>query len=100
MEAIPALTTQAQASAGSTADLVDLIERLHVRAVFPEAGVSPDLERAIAEQAGARIGAELWTDTLGPPGSPAAGYIGSLAANTRAIVTGLGGDGAGCRIGG
>jgi ABC-type Zn uptake system ZnuABC Zn-binding protein ZnuA len=97
--AIPALTTQAQASAGETAELVALIEEQGVRAVFPEAGISPDLERAIAEQAGARVGAELWTDTLSPPGSPAATYIGSLAANTRAIVAGLGSGRARCRLG-
>jgi zinc/manganese transport system substrate-binding protein/manganese/iron transport system substrate-binding protein len=98
--AIPALTTQAQASAGSIADLVDLIEQRDVRAVFPEAGVSPDLERAIADQAGVRIGEELWTDTLGPPGSPAASYPGSLAANTRAIVAGFGDETSHrCRIG-
>ena len=67
--AIPALTTQAQASAGETADLVDLIRAEDVTTVFPEAGVSPDLERAIADDAHARIGGELWADTLGPPGS-------------------------------
>jgi zinc/manganese transport system substrate-binding protein/manganese/iron transport system substrate-binding protein len=97
--AIPALTTEAQASAGETAELVELIEDRGVPAVFPEAGVSAELERAIAEQAGARVGAELWTDTLAPPGSPAATYIGSLAANTRAIVAGLGGEPASCRLG-
>jgi ABC-type Zn uptake system ZnuABC Zn-binding protein ZnuA len=96
--AIPALTTQAQASAGETAELVALIEEKSVRAVFPEAGVNADLERAIAEQAGARVGAELWTDTLAPPGSPAATYIGSLAANARAIVAGLGAGRVHCRL--
>ncbi len=88
--AIPALTTQAQASAGETADLVELIRSEGVAAVFPEAGVSPDLEAAIASEAGARIGDQLWADTLGPEGSAASTYLGSLRANTEAIVDGLG----------
>lgn len=96
--ALPALTTEAQASAGEVAALVAAIEEEDVRTVFPEAGASAGLEAAIAEQAGARVGAELWTDTLAPPGSPAATYIGSLVANTRAIVAGLGGGRARCRL--
>jgi len=87
--AIPALTTQAQASAGETADLIDQIRAAGVGTVFPEAGVSPGLEQAIAEQAGARIGGELWADTLGPPGSTGATYIGSLESNTAALIGGF-----------
>ncbi|CAA9587734.1 MAG: hypothetical protein AVDCRST_MAG88-4255, partial [uncultured Thermomicrobiales bacterium] len=33
----------------------------------------------------------LWADTLGPEGSSGATYIGSIAANTSAIVRGLSG---------
>ncbi len=97
--AIPALTTQAQASAGETADLIDLIRREGVSTIFPEAGVSPDLERAIADEAGARIGGELWADTLGPPGSGAETYVGSLEANTRELVDGFSDGATTCRIG-
>jgi zinc/manganese transport system substrate-binding protein len=98
--AIPALTTQAQASAGETADLVELIRAQGVRAVFPEAGVSPGLEETIADEAGAVIGGELWADTLGPAGSTASTYAGSLAANTRTIVAGISGGAVHCRLGG
>lgn len=97
--AIPALSTQAQASAGETADLVELIRSAGVRAVFPEAGISAGLEEAIAREAGAGVGGELWADTLGPAGSPAATYAGSLAANTRAIVAGISDGAVDCRIG-
>lgn len=94
--AIPALSTQAQASAGETADLVELIRSEGVGAIFPEAGVSPDLEEAIATEADARIGDQLWADTLGPEGGDASTYLGSLRANTIAIADGLGGTG--CRL--
>jgi zinc/manganese transport system substrate-binding protein len=87
--AIPAVNTQAQASAGETADLIDVIQRQHVAAIFPEAGISPKLEEAIASQTGATIGGELWADALGPAGSDGATYVGALAANTRTIVSGL-----------
>ncbi|HET6831852.1 MAG TPA: metal ABC transporter substrate-binding protein [Solirubrobacterales bacterium] len=98
--AIPALSTAAQPSAGQTAELIELIEDRGVHAVFPEVGASAALERAIAGETGARVGAELWTDTLGPPGSPASTYTGSLAANARALVAGLGGGHVKCRLGG
>jgi len=98
--AIPALTTQAQASAGETADLIDLIRRENVSTIFPEAGVSPGLEQAIADEAGARVGGELWADTLGTPGSGAETYVGSLESNTRELVDGFTDSRTTCRIGG
>jgi ABC-type Zn uptake system ZnuABC Zn-binding protein ZnuA len=94
--AIPAANTQAQASAGETADLIDLIRREDVRAIFPEAGVSQKLEQAIASQTGATIGGELWADALEPSGSEAATYADALAANTRTIVSGLTGGAQTC----
>ncbi|HEY8467672.1 MAG TPA: metal ABC transporter substrate-binding protein [Solirubrobacterales bacterium] len=96
--ALPALTTQAQPSAGQVADLVDLIRAEGVRAVFAEAGLSADLERAIADEAGARVGGELWTDTLGPSGSGAETYLDALAANARTIAAGLSGSAGACAL--
>jgi len=95
---IPSLSTQAQASAGDTAQLVDTIRREGVRAVFAESSVNAKVEQAIARETGARIGARLWADTLGPPGSSGATYLGSIAANTRAIADGLSGGAVHCRL--
>jgi ABC-type Zn uptake system ZnuABC Zn-binding protein ZnuA len=86
---IPALTTQAQPSAGETAQLVDLIRSEHVNAVFPEVGVSTALEQAVADETGAEIGGELYADSLGPEGSAGATYNGALAANTDTLVDGF-----------
>jgi ABC-type Zn uptake system ZnuABC Zn-binding protein ZnuA len=96
--AIPATTTQAQASAGETADLIDLIKREQVRAIFPEAGVSEKLEDAIAAQTGATVGGALWADALGPEGSSGATYVDALAANTETLVDGLTGGEQTCEI--
>ena len=87
--AIPASTTQAQASAGETADLIELILNEDVRAIFPEAGVSEKLEQAIASQTGATVAGQLWADALGPAGSTGATYVDALAANAQTLVAGL-----------
>jgi zinc/manganese transport system substrate-binding protein len=94
--AIPSLSTQAQPSARATERLVSRIRHQHVRAIFPESALNPKLERAIARDAGARVGGALWADALGPRGSSGATYAGSLAANTRTIVSGLSGGALTC----
>ncbi len=66
---IPSLSTAAQASAGESTRLIDLIEREHVRAVFPEASVNARLAEAIARASGATARYRLYGDTLGPAGS-------------------------------
>jgi ABC-type Zn uptake system ZnuABC Zn-binding protein ZnuA len=65
--------------------------------VFAESSVNPDVEQAIAREAGARIGRALWADTLGPPGSDGATYIESIASNTAALVEGFTGGAVTCR---
>lgn len=94
--AIPALTTQAQSSAGETAELVELIREQRVRVVFPEAGLGDGLERALARETGAELGGVLWGDTLGPPGSGAETYVDAIAANARTLAAGLSGGEASC----
>jgi ABC-type Zn uptake system ZnuABC Zn-binding protein ZnuA len=86
---IPSLSTQAQASAGDLAELVDTIRREHVRAIFAESSVNASVEDALAQETGARVGRPLWADTLGPKGSGGATYEDSIRANTTAIVEGL-----------
>ena len=86
---IPSLSTQAQPSAGDTATLVDQIRAEGVKAVFPESSLNPKLERAVSRDAGASVGGMLWADTLGPEGSTGETYIGSIAANTAALVEGF-----------
>ena len=86
---IPALSSQAQASAGGVARLVRTVRSAGVAAIFPESSVNPKLTRAIARDAGAKVGPALYADSLGPKGSAGATYLGSLRANTTALVTGF-----------
>jgi ABC-type Zn uptake system ZnuABC Zn-binding protein ZnuA len=96
--AIPALTTQAQPSAGETTALADQIEEEGVNAIFPEAGLDPALEEALADEAGVEVGGELWADTLGPEGSSGATYIEAMASNAETLARGLSGGSAACEI--
>ena len=86
---IPALSTQAQTSGGEVARLVRTIRSAGVSTIFPERSVNPKLTRAIARDAGAAVGSALYADSLGPPGSPGATYLGSLRANTAALASGF-----------
>ena len=95
---IPSLSTQAQASAGDGQKLVDQIRREHVRAVFPESSVNPDIERAIAREAGASVGGELYADSLGPKGSAGETYVRALASDADALVRGMSGGRVSCRL--
>lgn len=95
---IPSLSTQGQASAGATRELIDTIRRERAKAVFAESSVSSKVERAIAREAGARVGKELWADTLGPAGSSGATYLRAMAFNTAALVDGLTGGERTCSI--
>jgi zinc/manganese transport system substrate-binding protein len=96
--AIPALSTQAQPSAGETAELVDQIRRERVRAIFPEAGLNAALQESLSRETGAEVGGELWADSLGPEGSSGATYLESLASNTETLADGFTGHTGTCRI--
>jgi len=96
---IPSRSTEGQASAGDVAALARAIRAAGVRAVFAERSVNPSLARNIARDAGARIVATLYADTLGPRGSAGATYLGALAANAEAIAAGVTGGAVHCRAG-
>ena len=95
---LPSLSTQAQASAGDVQRLVEQIRSEHVEAVFPESSVNPDIERAIAREAGAEIGESLYADSLGAKGTAGETYAGALAADARALVRGMSGGRVDCEL--
>jgi ABC-type Zn uptake system ZnuABC Zn-binding protein ZnuA len=97
---IPSQTTQAQPSAGEVADLVSLIRREHVKAVFPESSVNPRLAEAIGRRTGARSDLQLYGDSLGPKGSKGDTYLRMERANADGMVRGFTGGSRGCSIGG
>jgi len=86
---IPSLSTEGQPSAGDTAALIDQVEREGVKVVFAESSVSSKVEEAIAREADARVGDELWADSLGPAGSGGETYVAALEANADALARGF-----------
>jgi ABC-type Zn uptake system ZnuABC Zn-binding protein ZnuA len=95
---IPSQTTQAQPSAKDLSELIALIEREGVEAVFPESSLSAKVADAIARQTGASAERTLYGDTLGPAGSSGATYLSMEAANADAMVRGFSGGRRGCRL--
>ena len=95
---IPSQSTQAQPSAGETADLISLIERENVKAVFPESSINPNLAQTIARQTGASADYTLYGDTLGADGSDGDTYLKMEAANADAMVRGFTGGQENCSI--
>jgi ABC-type Zn uptake system ZnuABC Zn-binding protein ZnuA len=86
---IPALSTQAQASAGAVARLVRTIRAAGVSTIFAESSGNAKLAGAIARSAGASVGPRLYADSLGPKGTAGETYLGSLRANTLALTAGF-----------
>lgn len=93
----PSQSTQAQPSAGDVAELVGQVRREHVRAVFIERSVNPELGEAVAKQTGAIGNLRLYGDALGSAGSPGASYIGMEMANADAMMRGFTAGKQGCR---
>ncbi len=96
---IPALTSEAQPSAGDLADLERIIEEQDVKAVFPESAYSPRLAEAVSADTGATTEYSLYGDTLGPEGSGAETWAGMIESNADSVMRGLTGGRRGCDFG-
>ena len=83
------ISTEREPSAREIRAIVDGIRERGVRAVFVETTVNPALMLRIAEETGIHVGAPLYGDSVGPPGSGADTYLGMMRANTRAVAEGL-----------
>lgn len=68
---------------------VDSIRKFGVKAIFVETSVNPTLICQIAADAGVAIGGELYSDSMGPPGSAGETYLGMFRENVLTIVHAL-----------
>ena len=86
----PSLDVSADPSAREIEELVTLIRKNDVHAVFSESAVNPQLAEAVAAETGATLsGDTLYTDSLGAPGSGADTLDGMLLHNAHVIHDGL-----------
>lgn len=69
--------------------VVESIRSFGVKAIFVETSVNPKLIRQIAEDAGVTVGGELYSDSMGEPGTAGETYLGMMRENVLTIVAAL-----------
>jgi len=88
--ALGSLSTEAgDPSARAIGLLVEQITATGVPAIFAENVANPDLMASIAAEAGVELAPTLYTDALGPPGSPGETYEDMMRSNVTTIVDAL-----------
>ena len=86
------ISTEEQPSAQTVKNLAEDIEKTKVPAIFAETTINPKLITTVAEEAGVKLAPqELYSDSIGAPGSEGDSYLKMLIANTKSIVESLGG---------
>jgi len=88
------ISTLSEADLGSANDLIDLLVRRGIKAVFGESSVPAKNIQALVEGCAARghqvrIGGELFSDALGPPGSSESTYVGMVEYNVKTMAAAL-----------
>lgn len=97
VRSVQGVTTESEAGVGDINDLVDFVVARKVPAIFVESSVNSKTIQAVQEGARARgvevrIGAELYSDAMGPAGTYEGTYIGMMDANATRIARALGGN--------
>src|SRR6478735_2598743 len=88
------VSTVSEAALADMANLVDFIKKQNVKAIFVETSVNPAAIKRVSEDAGVRIGGELYSDAIGEPRRDAQGvdtgtYDGMVRYNVSTIVEAL-----------
>ncbi len=86
---IPSLSSEAQPSAQDVAVLIQKIKAEHVKAIFLESSINPQLAQQVGTEAGVKVVDTLYGDALGAAGTPGATYEGMMRYNTDTIVNAL-----------
>ncbi len=86
---LPSVSAEAQPSAQDMARLVDAMKEAGGAAVFTEATTNPALATQLARDAGVRVVGDLYTDSLGAPGSNGDTYIKMMRYDIEQIVKAL-----------
>jgi len=68
------ISTVEEPSIAAMTQLVDFVKKQQVRAIFIESSVPPNAIKRISEDAGVKIGGELFSDAMGTPGQMENGY--------------------------
>lgn len=96
IRSLQGLSTIDEAALQNVNQLINMLAKRQIRAVFVESSVPAKNVRALVEGCAARghrvrIGGELYSDALGSPGTPEATYVGTVRYNVTTIVAALAG---------
>jgi len=86
------VSTEAEASAGEVAKIIEQIRAEHIRAVFVENITDPRLVDQIARETGAKVGGELYSDALSKADGPAPTYVKMFEWNAAALTAAMSGS--------
>jgi manganese/zinc/iron transport system substrate-binding protein len=94
---IQGISTESEAGIKDINRIVDVLVKRRIPAVFIESSVSDKNVKALIEGAASqgqqvRIGGELFSDAMGPPGTYEGTYIGMIDHNVTVIAEALGGN--------
>jgi zinc/manganese transport system substrate-binding protein len=84
---IEGLSTEDEPSLRHVSELIDLIRKQHVKAIFLESALNPKVSVEITRESGAKIGGTLYADGLGT--GDGATYEGMIKHNVETIVDAL-----------
>ena len=80
---------EAELSPGDLAKLTTAIKEQKVKAIFSESQFNPKVAKALADEAGVQVVADLYTNTLGDTSSGATSYVDMLRYDMKTIVEAL-----------
>jgi manganese/iron transport system substrate-binding protein len=87
------ISTEEQPSAQTVRSLVEAIKAAGLPAIFAETTIAPKLIETVAEEAGVQVAdPQLYSDSIGAPGSAGDSYITMMVSNTCSIAINLGGS--------
>ncbi len=87
--AVQGVSTESQPNSADVIALIKEIRDAKVAAVFVETSVNPKMLEHVAQESGARVGGELFSDSCGDPGTPEGTYVGMVRHNVKTIVEAL-----------
>lgn len=94
VKGLQGISTESEASVKDVNDMVRFLCERKVKALFVETSVNPSNMQALLEGCKARghplvLGGELFSDAMGPAGTPQGTYVGMIRHNVETIVKAL-----------
>lgn len=86
---VQGVSTEAEASAADLARIIRQARDGHLSAIFLENMTDPRLAETVAQEAGIRMGGELYADALSDPSGPAPDYLSLVRYNAKQLLAAM-----------